>query len=201
MFGTIRRHQNWLWIVIIAIIVISFVVFFSPDVNFGSGGRVRATGEHGSINGQPVSDQDFYPAYHEARVNHFFRTGQWPGNEESAQDTLKRDALSRVFLIGKLKELDIKVSDEAVVRLTRDRLPRELAENLGRFVKEYLEPNGSDMDTLERYLRHETGIQQLVQVASSSAKLLQPRGEKTKQRSKRPANAKEGTKRPELATV
>ena len=175
MFGTIRRHQNWLWIVIIAIIVVSFVVFFSPDVNLGKGGRVRATGEHGSINGQPVSDQDFYPAYHEARVNHFFRTGQWPGNEESAQDTLKRDALSRVFLIGKLKELDIKVSDEAVVRLTRDRLPRELADNLGRFVKEYLEPNGSDMETLERYLRHETGIQQLVQVASSSAKLLQPR--------------------------
>jgi parvulin-like peptidyl-prolyl isomerase len=175
MFGTIRRHQNWLWIVIIAIIVISFVVFFSPEVNLGGGGRVRSTGEHGSINGQPVADKDFYPAYHEARVNHFFRTGQWPGNEESAQDTLKRDALSRVFLVGKLKELDIKVSDEAVARLTRDRLPRELADNLGRFVKEYLEPNGSDMEILERYLRHETGIQQLVQVASSSAKLLQPR--------------------------
>lgn len=175
MFGTIRRHQNWLWIVIIAVIVVSFVVFFSPDVNFGAGGRGDSSGQHGSINGQPVKDTDFYPAYHEARINHFFRTGQWPGNEESAQETLRRDALSRVFLIGKLKELDIQVSDEAVARLTRDRLPRELADNIGRFVTEYLVPNGSDMNTLERYLRHETGIQQLVQVASSSAKLLQPR--------------------------
>jgi len=177
MFGTIRRHQNWLWIVIIAVIVISLVMFFSPDVKFGRGGaRSRATlSEHGSINGQPITDKDFFPAYHEARVNHFFRTGQWPGNEESAQETLKRDAVSRVFLIGKLKELDIQVSDEAVARLTYDRLPRELAQNLGRFVKEYLEPNGSDMDILERYLRHEAGIQQLVQVAASSAKLLQPR--------------------------
>ena len=176
MFGTIRRHQNWLWFIIIGVIVISFVAFFSPDVKFGgAGARRKATGEHGSINGQAITDKEFYPAYHEARVNHFFRTGQWPGNEKTAQDTLERDAVSRVFLIGKLKEMDIKVSDEAVARLTRDRLPRELADNLGRFVKEYLEPNGSDMDTLERYLRHETGIQQLVQVASSSAKLLQPR--------------------------
>ena len=174
MFGTIRRHQNWLWIVIIAIIVVSFVVFFSPDVNFGGGGR-QTSGQHGSINGQPVSDRDFYSALGEAHINHLFRTGQWPGNDQAAQDSLSRDALSRVFLIGKLKELDIKVSDEAVARLTRDRLPRELADNLGRFVKEHLEPNGSNMEILERYLRHETGIQQLVQVASSSAKLLQPR--------------------------
>jgi parvulin-like peptidyl-prolyl isomerase len=175
MFGTIRRHQNWLWIIIIGIIVVSFVVFFSPDVSLTGGGRGRATGEHGTINGQPVTDKDFYPAYHEARINHFFRTGQWPGNEQSADDMLRRDALSRVFLIGKLKELDIKVSDEAVARLTRERLGRELADNIGRFVKEYLEPNGSDMETLERYLRHEAGIQQLVQVASSSARLMQPR--------------------------
>src|SRR5687767_7472168 len=119
MFGTIRRHQNWLWFLIIGVIIISFVVFFSPDVNFGAGGRGDSSGQHGSINGQPVKDTDFYPAYHEARINHFFRTGQWPGNEESAQETLRRDALSRVFLIGKLKELDIQVSDEAVARLTR----------------------------------------------------------------------------------
>lgn len=174
MFGTIRRHQNWLWFVIITIIIISFVVFFSPDVNFGAGGR-RESGQHGSINGQPVKDTDFYPALREARINHLFRTGQWPGNEESAQESLRRDALSRVFLIGKLKELDIQVSDEAVAHLTRERLGRDLAQNIGRFVKEHLEPNGSDMETLERYLRHEAGIQQLVHVASSSAKLLQPR--------------------------
>lgn len=175
MFGTIRRHQNWLWIVIIAIIVVSFVVFFSPDVDFSAAGRRGESGMNGSINGQPVKDSDFYSALREARINHLFRTGQWPGNDEQAQDGLRRDALSRVFLIGKLKELDIQVSDEAVARLTRERLPRELADNIGRFVKEHLEPNGSDMETLERYLRHEAAIQQLVHVASASAKLLQPR--------------------------
>ena len=71
MFGTIRRHQNWLWVVIIAIIVISFVVFFSPDVNLGGGRGGQSQGQHGTINGQPITDKDFYPAYHEARVNHF----------------------------------------------------------------------------------------------------------------------------------
>src|SRR5262245_6170732 len=165
MFGTIRRHQNWLWIVIITIIVISFVVFFSPNVNLTKGGRGSDAALHGTINGQPIKSDDYYPAFREAEVNYFFRNGQWPGRDESAREGLERDAISRVFLIGKLKELDIEVSDEAVARLTRDRLPRELADNLGRFVKEYLEPHGSNMDILERYLRHEAGIQQLVQVA------------------------------------
>ena len=30
MFGTIRKHQTWLWAVIITLTIISFVVFFSP---------------------------------------------------------------------------------------------------------------------------------------------------------------------------
>src|SRR2546423_15154619 len=94
MFGTIRRHQNWLWIVITAVIVISFVMFFSPDVKFGRGGaRSRpAPSEHGSTDGHPITVKDFIPAYHEARVNHCFRTGQLPCNKESSHATPNRQA-------------------------------------------------------------------------------------------------------------
>lgn len=38
MFGTIRKHQNWLWAVIITVVIISFVIFFSPDARIGGGG-------------------------------------------------------------------------------------------------------------------------------------------------------------------
>ena len=31
MFGTIRRHQKWLWIAVSTVTIISFVAFFSPQ--------------------------------------------------------------------------------------------------------------------------------------------------------------------------
>ncbi len=37
MFGTIRKHQNWLWAIIITVVIISFVIFFSPDARIGGG--------------------------------------------------------------------------------------------------------------------------------------------------------------------
>ena len=30
MFGTIRKHQQWLWIVIITLTILSFLIFFGP---------------------------------------------------------------------------------------------------------------------------------------------------------------------------
>ena len=73
MFGTIRKHQNWLWIVIITVIIISFVVFFSPDVKLGAN---RTTGgESGSINGKPIPAEEYQEAYEEAKLSHFMRTG------------------------------------------------------------------------------------------------------------------------------
>jgi hypothetical protein len=176
MFGTIRRHQQWLWIVIIAVIIISFVIFFSPDVNLmGARGRA-AQGDFGSINGKPITRDEFISGFEEARLNHFFRSGgEWPKPDDATQDNLKRDAIYRIFLIKKLDEYDVKVSDEAVARLTRERLGRELADNIGRFVAEFLQKEGISMQELERYLRHEAGIQQLVNVAASSARLLNPK--------------------------
>ncbi|MDC0143766.1 hypothetical protein OAK45_04460 [Verrucomicrobia bacterium] len=43
MFGTFRKHSQPLWIVIIIVIVISFVVFFTPDFDpFDTGGTITA---------------------------------------------------------------------------------------------------------------------------------------------------------------
>ena len=43
MFGTFRKHSQPLWIAIIIVVVISFVVFFTPDFDpFDTGGRITA---------------------------------------------------------------------------------------------------------------------------------------------------------------
>ena len=155
MFGTIRKHQNWLWIVIITVIIVSFVFFFSPDVQLG--GNRPAGPEFGTINGKPVAPDEYREAYQEARLSHFMRTGgrEWPDNDEAAQRALERDAVFRVFLKNKIKEMDIHVSQEAVGRLVRDRLGTY---PLAEFEKAHLHPNKVTLQDFERFMYREAGF-------------------------------------------
>ena len=175
MFGTIRRHQNWLWAVIITVIIISFVIFFAPDVKIG--GRARPSAELlGSINGEALGLDEFNAASTEARLNAFLRSGgTWPERNASSMENLKRDAIFRAFLIRKLKEMHIQASPEAVARLARERLGENVVNNLRQFEKEYLAQGGVSLPELESYLEHEAGIQQLLQAATAGAKLIEPR--------------------------
>lgn len=172
MIGTIRKHQNWLWIVIITVIIISFVVFFSPDVKLGA--NQPAGGDSGSINGKPIAPEEYLEGYEEARLAHFIRTGgrEWPGNDEAAQRGLERDAVFRVFLKNKAREMDIHVSDEAIGRLVRDRLG---SYPLSEFEQVHLRPNRLTLEDFERFMRREAALQQLVNAAGVSAKMLNPK--------------------------
>src|SRR5438105_100773 len=81
MFGTIRKHQTWLWAVIITLTIISFVIFFSPYSKLNN--ERRGSANYGSINGEPITQEDFAHAWHELDLQYFFRSsGNWP-NEES----------------------------------------------------------------------------------------------------------------------
>ena len=173
MFGTIRRHQNWLWLIIIAVIIVSFVIFFSPDAQWSGSGRSTAQVNFGSIDGKPIGHDEFMEAYAESKLNEFFRntSGKWPGNEEAVQQSLQRNAIYRVLLVKKLKELDIKVSETAVARLAHDRIGDY---PLANFAKDHLQNGGVTIEDFERFMRHEAGIQQLVGVAALSAKMLNP---------------------------
>src|SRR5678815_5507905 len=106
MFGTIRKHQQWLWILIITVIIISFVVFYTDRP--GAFRRSRLDKPiFGSIAGKPISQEQFLDSFEEARLSHFMRTGgrEWPNNDDV--EALERDAVFRVFLKQKVKDLDI----------------------------------------------------------------------------------------------
>ena len=83
MFGTIRRHQTWLWAVIITLTIISFVIFFSPYSKMNNSGR-RA-GNYGAINGQRVTDLQYANAYREVDLHTFLMSG---GNRIEMETTL-----------------------------------------------------------------------------------------------------------------
>src|SRR6185436_14842297 len=172
MFGSFRRHQQWLWILIATVTILSFVVFFSPDAKWRNDKPQKV--DLGSFNNRPIEREDYLAALKEAKLTHFMRTGgrEWPGNDENANRTLQRDAIFRLFLLDRIKDLEISVSENAVARAARERLGDFPAE---KFEAEYLHNQGLNLEDFERYIRHEAEIQQLVSVAAASSKLLQPR--------------------------
>src|ERR1043166_4250723 len=115
MFGTIRKHQTWLWAVIITLTIISFVIFFSPYSKMNNAGRM--TGNYGSINGQRVTEQQYANAYREMDLHTFIMSGgkSWlhdERNRDSRADP-QREVYQWLLLIQKQEQLGIHVSDEA----------------------------------------------------------------------------------------
>src|ERR1043166_2329476 len=139
MFGTIRRHQTWLWAVIITLTIISFVIFFSP---YSRTQRTQRRASHGSINGQTITDDDFNHAYKEVLLQYFFRNKTWLSEAESTRFEPERQTYIRLLLIQKQEDLGIYVSSKTAAEFAT-----EMLRNFGfnppqTFVERVLQPHG-----------------------------------------------------------
>src|SRR6266481_1077025 len=174
MFGTIRKHQSWLWGVIITITVICFVFFFSP-ANRGTGSS-RGPANFGSINGERITEEDFYGARKEVDLQYYFMSGgNWLRDEADAKKAgfdLEQRTYARLLLIQKEDQLGIHVSSEMAGQFATDML-RQYGPPTA-FVEKVLQPRGLQMGDLDRFIRHELGIQELISTIGLSGKLVTP---------------------------
>ena len=176
MIGTIRKHQTWLWAIIITVTIISFVIFFSPYSKLNASRRGPAN--YGSIEGEKVTEDQFAQAEREIYLRYFFMNGAWPDEEakKSGFDPL-RDTYYRLLLIMKEEQLGVHVNSEICAQFARDMLrsyQRMGINSPAMFVQQVLDPRGFHMDDFERFIRHEMGIQELVAILGVSGKLVTP---------------------------
>ena len=174
MFGTIRRHQTWLWAVIITITIFTFVVWFSPDSRWTHGNR--QAGGIGVIDGRPITQLQYSQAHAEVRLLYFLNFQKWPEKDPRASQMgfdVENESLTRLVRLAKAREEKIAVSDEAVGMLARRILGPNM--NLDAFAREFLLPNGLTPDDFERFLRNDAAIQQLGGAAGVAGKLVTPR--------------------------
>src|SRR5262249_22544028 len=134
------------------------------------GGKV----DIGSINGRPISREEFLEAMDEAKLRHFFSFGTWPEKNDRTGFNAEREAYTRLMLIEKQKELGIKASDQAVGQAGADLLKRMRMGDVPYevFVKEILQKQQMNSSDFERFVRHDLGVQQMLQVAGLSGKLI-----------------------------
>ncbi len=180
MIGTIRRHSNVLWAIIITVVIISFVIFFSPTAKLGGGGG--GTENFGSINGVPIRKADYFAARREAELYFWLNSRRWPGQDGAGRELNfdgDLEARQRLLLIAKMQELNVRVGDEALIAhlqaFFRDSATGKFQpESYDNFVKKVLPQGGLDERDLERFFRHQLGIQQLNQMVSLSGKFVTP---------------------------
>src|SRR5258708_5734665 len=122
MFGTIRKHQQWLWAVIITLTVISFVIYFSPYSKMNSANR--APMRFGSINGEEIGEQNFFNARREIDLRYFFMSrGSWPGDDSKRMGfDADVETYKWLLLIQKQDALAIHPSPEAVSQFATELL-------------------------------------------------------------------------------
>ena len=177
MFGTIRKHQTWLWAVIITLTIISFVTFLSPNSKLNSGGR--SSDNYGTINGERVTRDRYASAYREVDLHTFFMSGGHWLNEDKKQTRVdpERETYQWLLLIQKQKALGMHVGDDAAAWMGQQMV--RSYEKMGitspsMFIQKVLQPHGLGVDDFERYVRHFLGIQELISTYGLSGKLITP---------------------------
>ena len=177
MFGTFRKHQTWLWAVIIAAIIVSFVYYFSPasKLNNSRGGPVNL----GSINGERVSQEQYVDARREIYLRYFFMSdGHWPGDDAKKMgfDT-ERETYQWLLLIQKQEELGIHTGSDVIAQIAKNMISRFQKDGVTSpaiFVQQVLQPQGLQLEDFERFVRHYLGVQELVATIGLSGELVAP---------------------------
>src|SRR5882672_4599887 len=113
MFGTIRRHQSWLWVIVATITIVSFVIFGPTNTRLADSLKGGAGGAHDTIDGHPISQYDFEQTAKECVLEGILRNQQMarPDAPEILVQTWQR-----LLLIQKQKDLGIQITGEAAAK-------------------------------------------------------------------------------------
>ncbi|MBM3881720.1 MAG: hypothetical protein FJ387_18680 [Verrucomicrobia bacterium] len=182
MFTTIRKHQTWLWAFIIAATIVSFVIFFTPNVDLSPGQSMRSSG-YGTMNGRAIPRKDYLEARVEAMLGFFFRYGTFPDGAEARRFgySLERETANRLVMIDRLRELEVRVEEGAVADWILDNFSEARQATVARANYERLVRSpelgryGITEADVQRYIRHQIGLQHLVAVAGVMGQLVPPR--------------------------
>ncbi len=184
MFGTIRRHQSWLWLIIVAFMIVSFLLLFNPASKMGGGLRpAAAEGNYGSINGHPITTEQFENAAREFKLLLSLRNRTL--DLDSAQS--KYEIYQELFFAAKQEQLGIHPSAQAAAAFARYRILGSTPYD--DFVDQRLKPLGLTAEDFDRFLRHQVGNEQMRALAGLNGTFVTPGEAETLYRSEHRALA------------
>jgi hypothetical protein len=171
MFGTIRRHQSWLWVFIIGVMIVSLLYWVDQRPRGADGSVIEAP----EVAGKKVTPKMLRDAQTEARLLYYLNFGKWPEMDaENARQNgfdLEEQAYLRLLRVGLAEQAGVEVSDQAIAAIAR-RLLGDYP--LDRLEKEVLAPAGVTLEDFERFLANDAAIQQLSSVVGAAGRMVTP---------------------------
>lgn len=180
MLERIRKHQKWLWFLLIIVVIIAFVIFFTPTI--GRGPRIRH-GVVGIVLGRQISTEEFISIQREVQLAFFLRYNVWPDSLIARQADFDpvAEAKQRLLLIELARQAGIKVDDKAIAEWVRTHLGDPQRPGLAREIyqklidSELLRRAGIGPKEFNEFIRHEVMISQLLDTISTFGQLVTPR--------------------------
>jgi peptidyl-prolyl cis-trans isomerase D len=108
----IRKHARWIMAGVLLLLIPGFIALFTQT---GSSNR-QATHDLPSIGGKPVNPAEFQNALSNAKVLFTISSGRAPTGTPEMQDRLTQEAVVRILMLRKARELGLQVSDSEVVQ-------------------------------------------------------------------------------------
>jgi hypothetical protein len=177
MFGTIRKHQTWLWVVIIGVMIVGMVTWQNQLGK--AGGQQRGGGQYGAIDNKPITDVEYRNAQYEVSLEYYIRTGEWPDSGAAARDNfnVEQQTYFRILLVRRLEQFHITVDSDSVAQGANNVL-----RNLGRgepvpfatFVERILTPRKATAEDFQRLIEHDLARQQLMSVIGIGGSVVPP---------------------------
>jgi len=175
MFGTIRKHSKWMWIIIVAATIVSFVIFFGPGGRQGQDETQKYN--FGTIGDQPITRDEYVGAQRSAYLDYFFNRGQWPDRDPAAKQggfNEERLTYERLLLMSKARELGISVSPESAAKVAADIIRNSGAGSPREFEQRVLAGYASLAD-FGRFVEQFITIQQLAATVGLPGNLVTPK--------------------------
>jgi len=176
MFGTIRKHSGWLWIVIAGLTIVSFVVFMGSGPARNGGGHSAG---YGTIYGHTITAAEYTQAQRAFFISYWQQTGEWPNRSRNFKaEDLERETYVRLLINQKALNLGIHINDEAVkvgavgFLQSLDRTGQPVP--LNNFVERVLAPEGLTVLDFQNFIRNYLTVQQIVQTYGMAGTLATP---------------------------
>jgi hypothetical protein len=166
MFGTIRRHQSWIWPLVAGVVIVTFLISFNPTTRMGNVGRGRE-GAHGVINNKTITEEEYDNAKRMFAMSFVLRNVKPQMDSAEA----KYEIFKLLFLLSKQEQLGIHITDAAAAELARHVLGNTSYDD---FVDKHLRSAGLTGDDFDRFLRFEIGNEQMQTLAGMSGTLVTP---------------------------
>ncbi len=115
-----------LWYIILAVIIVSFVGFFTPTMR--SGGRQSRERDAGELFGKKVPQEEYRRAYHNTYIWYILSSGKMIQMNDQMTAALREEAWRRVAILRKAQAEKIPVADQEVVQQMQT-MPLFRAEN------------------------------------------------------------------------